>query len=497
MQPNPLAQLGTHWAILPSALGALEADAVAFTRDPRRPPIKPRSIDFDAIGASSRSSDGVVTAGKVAVVSVVGPMLHRTGWLETALGAVSTERLGIVIDALAADKSVEGIMLLIDSPGGSIAGLHEFAAKVRAAAGVKPVTAMVSTLAASAAYWIASQAREIVVTPSASVGSIGVIVIHENIQEMLKQEGIDVSILVSSASPRKAEGNPFEPMSKEARADTQAKLDGYYEQFAADVRRGRGGRLRDSTLGKGAMFTAQEAVRLGYADRIGTIGDVLAGMQSKTGPRAHTSRDAIMARLRYLDISARQHGAIERPDKPAPAPQGSTSRNQVMVRARMLELAHKESRRLQLVLGFAGVHGRHHAVSYRGGKTGIEKTRQGQHTLAPRIFAKINHKRTIDAEVSVTDDSYGLRVECWTDDEELLSALRQHGGIRMSYAQDTRDVVTEVTFCIGTTPGNDATAAILASRHNEIDYSGTRGVDATVQRLCSLARAHQTHKRAA
>ncbi|MCC7371633.1 MAG: S49 family peptidase, partial [Chloroflexi bacterium] len=146
---------------------------------------------------------------------------------------------------------------------------------------------------ASAAYWIASSADEIVVTPSGEVGSIGVFTAHEDISAALEAEGVTVTLI--SAGKYKTEGNPFEPLSEEARGAIQARVDDYYSMFVRAVARGRGVKPADvrGGFGQGRVVGADEAVRLGMADRVGTMAQTverLAGRRGGAGSRAEDER---------------------------------------------------------------------------------------------------------------------------------------------------------------------------------------------------------------
>ena len=114
----------------------------------------------------------------IATISVRGELVNRGSWLSAQSGLTSYEALQSALRAAAADVSVRGILLDIDSPGGEAAGAMETADVVREVSKTKPVKAFVNSLAASAAYAIAAGASEIIVTPSATVGSIGVVWLH-------------------------------------------------------------------------------------------------------------------------------------------------------------------------------------------------------------------------------------------------------------------------------------------------------------------------------
>jgi ClpP class serine protease len=111
------------------------------------------------------------------------------------------------------------------------------------ARGIKPIVAQINTCAASAAYWIASQAEEVVVTPSGQAGSIGVYTIHEDISEMLAKEGIKETLIYSGEY--KVMGNSFEPLSDEAKSIMQQRVDELAASFVRGVARGRNVSLKE------------------------------------------------------------------------------------------------------------------------------------------------------------------------------------------------------------------------------------------------------------
>jgi signal peptide peptidase SppA len=170
----------------------------------------------------------------------------------------------------AADPSVKHIVLHVDSPGGEAIGLPETAAALASVAKVKPVTAMVHGMAASAAYWLVSQANNIHLTPSGEVGSVGVRMMHVDISKAMTDAGLNVTEMSGGAF--KTEWSPFHPVTDEAKADMQAKLDAVHKDFLDAVSIGRGARasrkMRETRFGEGRMFTAPDALRHGLVDRL-------------------------------------------------------------------------------------------------------------------------------------------------------------------------------------------------------------------------------------
>lgn len=163
--------------------------------------------------------------------------------------------------------------------------------------------AIANHLAASAAYWIGSAADELVVTPSGEVGAIGVFAAHEDISKSLEMEGIAISLI--SAGKYKTEGNPYEPLSDEARAAIQAEVDGYYDMFVKAVARNRGVKPADvrGGFGEGRVVRAQQAVSLGMADRIATLDETIERLQrgSARKPGASADTDFRRRRMRLIE----------------------------------------------------------------------------------------------------------------------------------------------------------------------------------------------------
>lgn len=247
-----------------------------------------------------RSSAAQASRGGIAVIPIVGPISARAGMIEDASGMTSHEAISAALAAADADASVGTIVLDLNSPGGTVAGTPELAARLRAMS--KPVIAQVNYMAASAAYWLAAQADEIVVSPSGEVGSIGVVQAHEDVSAAAAADGVKVSFI--TAGKHKAEGNRFEPLSEDARAYAQQQVDTAYGMFVADIAKGRGvskATASGASFGEGRMLGARAALDAGMVDRIATMDETLTRLQSggrvKRRMRAETSDAPLMAEI--------------------------------------------------------------------------------------------------------------------------------------------------------------------------------------------------------
>ena len=177
-------------------------------------------------------------ANGVAVIPVIGTLINRGAFIgEDSSGFTSYEGLGVQIAAAIADPNVAAIMLDIDSPGGEAMGMFALAQQIMASRQIKPITALVNDMAASAAYGLASAATEIVVSPTSITGSIGVVMMHMDQSQELKNKGRTPTLIFAGA--HKVDGNPFGPLSEDVKAALQRDVNTFYDRFVETVSAGR------------------------------------------------------------------------------------------------------------------------------------------------------------------------------------------------------------------------------------------------------------------
>ena len=253
------------------------------------------------------------SGGAVAVVPITGTFVHRAYEVNNVSGGglISSEQIATDLRALDANQDVSHIVLDVNSPGGSVYGMPELVSAMQSIQ--TPMTAVASPMAASAAYWMACQAGELVVTPSGEVGSIGVISMHEDWSKALENEGVEVTVMTSS--PYKGEGNPYGPMSEEAITAMKSRLDQYHGMFVGAVAAGRGVTVSDveSKFGGGRMLGAKDAVAAGMADREATLEDVvqqLASTPQRRGARGRRAESAEAVVVAEVAASAPDGDAI-------------------------------------------------------------------------------------------------------------------------------------------------------------------------------------------
>lgn len=235
--------------------------------------------------------------GDIAVVRLSGFISQKPNLFTLLFGGTSSAEFASTIQAAMAEPSVGSVIMDVDSPGGEVFGVPEAAAAIRAARGSKPLIALANPLMASAAYWLASQADEIVALPSSLTGSIGVVAVHFSEAKAMERMGVQVTEITHGR--RKGEESGFRELTEEARDAIQARVDAYGAMFDGDVAKGR--RVSVNTVrtgfGEGAVMLAQQAKAAGLIDRIGTMEDVI-------GDLAHGRRPSVRAEADPVELAA-------------------------------------------------------------------------------------------------------------------------------------------------------------------------------------------------
>lgn len=299
------AFLSTPWAIVPEKLmqiGAfleLAASGAKFTAEEvesRITPVRERKV--------------AEAKGGVAVIPMVGMITQRGANMEEVSGpmGVATERISRLLRMALADQEVKAVILDVDSPGGTVSGVEELSREIFDARGGKPIVAVANSLAASAAYWIASAADELVITPGGEVGSIGVWAAHVDQSKWMEMEGLSPTVI--SAGKFKVETHPWLPLSDEAKAHLQDEVDHFYQMFVAAVARNRAvseKRVQDE-FGEGLIVPAEKAVKFGMADRLATLRETIERFGVSAAPSRQASQAAVQPlgrmrrELRYQEI---------------------------------------------------------------------------------------------------------------------------------------------------------------------------------------------------
>jgi len=180
------------------------------------------------------------------------------------------------------DDAIKGVIVRINSPGGSVGPSQEIYQELKKLAAKKKVFISAGGVCASGGYYIASAGEKIYANPSTITGSIGVIMEQVVAEELLKKVGIQPNTIKSGKF--KDVGSPFRKMQDDERAYFQQILDSIHEQFMKDVAEGRKMPIEQvKKLSDGRVYTGTQAKELGLVDGIGTFYDTLDNMKKDLG----------------------------------------------------------------------------------------------------------------------------------------------------------------------------------------------------------------------
>ncbi|MGU3399032.1 signal peptide peptidase SppA [Brucellaceae bacterium D45D] len=184
------------------------------------------------------------------------------------------------LDRIAKNDAVKGVIVILDSPGGTTVGGETIYEAIRKIAEKKPVVTQVGTLAASAGYMIASASDHIVAHQTSIVGSIGVLFQYPDVSKLLDTVGIKVETIKST--PLKAEPNYFSPASAEAKSMIRSMIMDSYDWFVDIVEKRRGYSHDEAlALANGAVFTGRQALEKKLIDGLGGEEEALTWLKSK------------------------------------------------------------------------------------------------------------------------------------------------------------------------------------------------------------------------
>jgi ClpP class serine protease len=329
-----IAPLAERLAGRPLALGRAALSALC-----RRGPVEAGPAGFPPQAAPDPGY--AVTGDGIAVVPVLGPMLARGDWLTAALGLTDYQSLGATLAEAFADASVRAVLMEIDSPGGEVGGLFDLVDEIRRLSSEtgKPVWAVASESALSAACAIASAPSRIYVTRTGEMGSVGVVALHVDESAADAMAGRRYTLIHAGA--RKVDGQPHAPLDPTAHAAIQADVDALHGELVALVARNRGLAPEVIRAMEAATYRGAHAVEAGLADAVGATRQALADLARHIGapsrairsPKPHQRRPSAMHEDTSPDPVATEDSpvvvaATDAPDtlppEPAP-PTGDTS----------------------------------------------------------------------------------------------------------------------------------------------------------------------------
>ena len=227
--------------------------------------------------------------GDVGVVKVSGTLVtgEVPDWA-IQFGVLGYNNLEAALVEAVADKKAKSILLHVSSGGGAVNGLSSTAKFIQKVAAVKPTSAY-AEYAASAAYWLASAAGNITLNETAIVGSIGVLMVHQEYSKAYEKEGITTTVL--RVGEFKTLMNQHEPLTEVAIAQTKELMDYMYGMFKSAIADNRGTTpmIVDSVMGQGRVFIGPKAIEAGLVDSLGSFEDAVQFSKNNKTKRASSA----------------------------------------------------------------------------------------------------------------------------------------------------------------------------------------------------------------
>lgn len=323
------------WALEPNYLRTMAGVVANWAAGNSMSPEVRADIEAAQAARTARKQANAAVGGGIAVLPLYGVISQRASMMDDICGegGTSTEQFTAAFRAALADDSVGGIIIDIDSPGGSVFGVADLYDEILQARNVKPVYGFVNSLCASAAFWIGSACTQLIAKQGSMTGSLGVYTGHENISEAMKMAGVSFEFI--SAGKYKVESNPYGPLSDEARAFTQSQVNDYYGAFTKAVAKGRGAPIAQARdgMGEGRCLLPADALAAGMIDAQDTFDGVVKRMKSamKSGG-AQAAADA-------HDVVAAVEEAAPTAEVAQATPVTNEASHRIAARERALKLA--------------------------------------------------------------------------------------------------------------------------------------------------------------
>ncbi|HEF0025499.1 S49 family peptidase [Citrobacter amalonaticus] len=245
--------------------------------------VEPLALFGDDEEMEPRPSRSYQVIDGIAVLPVSGPLVSKTRSLQPYSGMTGYNGIIARLQQAVSDPGVDGILLDMDTPGGMVSGAFDCADIIARLRDIKPVWALANDMNCSAGQLIASAASRRLVTQTARTGSIGVMMAHSNYGAALKTSGVEVTLIYSG--DHKVDGNPYEKLLKDVRADFQARIDATRQMFAEKVAGYTGLTVQAVLDTEAAVFTGQESIENGIADELVNNTDALSAMRDALDKR--------------------------------------------------------------------------------------------------------------------------------------------------------------------------------------------------------------------
>ncbi|ENO1788088.1 S49 family peptidase [Vibrio vulnificus] len=202
----------------------------------------------------------------IAIVPISGTLVHKYGYIRPMSGMTGYDGIDFRIREALADREVKAVMLDMDTPGGMVAGCFDLADKIAEYRKIKPIWSLCYDMHCSAGQMIASACSHRLITQTGVAGSVGVIMAHTNIEKMLDQQGVEITLI--TAGSHKADGNPYQALPKDVREKWQKELESNRQMFASKAAAYMGVDVKKVLATEAETYEGQAAVDIGFANEV-------------------------------------------------------------------------------------------------------------------------------------------------------------------------------------------------------------------------------------
>lgn len=241
----------------------------------------------------------------IAVLPVSGTLVHKLGGMRPFSGMTGYDGITARLQQAISDPEVTGVLLDIDSPGGQAAGAFDCADMIYRLGQQKPIWALMNDVACSGAMLLASACSRRLVTQTARIGSVGVVMAHASYAGQLEQEGVEITLLYSGK--HKTDLNPCQALPDDVRTDYQQKMDATRQMFADRVAQYTGLSAEAVMATEAAIYDGQAGIEVGLADEMVNAADAISVMAAAL---KNNSKGGDMPELTATEAAAQENQRV-------------------------------------------------------------------------------------------------------------------------------------------------------------------------------------------
>ena len=202
----------------------------------------------------------------IAIIPIDGSLVHKFGYVKPMSGMTGYDGIMYRLTEAIHDPEVKAVMLDMNTPGGMVAGCFDLADKIAEFRQIKPIWSLGYDMHCSAGQMIASACSRRLITQTGVAGSVGVILAHTNVEKMLQEQGVEITLITAGA--HKADGNPYEALPADVREKWQQDLEAHRHTFATKAAGYMGVSVEQVLNTEADTYTGQAAVDVGFANEV-------------------------------------------------------------------------------------------------------------------------------------------------------------------------------------------------------------------------------------